>query len=423
FDNDGWLDVFFIYNPCKLYRNNGDGTFDDVTSAMGLSGATADWSGVAFDYDNDGYQDLYLLHDPVCQLWHNDSGAGFTNVTNAMGCGNDGSNPEGVDVGDFNNDGWLDIYIANISEQPYYPDDNRLYRNDSGTGFTDVTNSAGVANIGDGRATWFLDYDNDGLTDLFCTNHVNDNAMYHNNGDDTFTDVAGSLGIRNPWDSFGVSWCDYDYDGDLDVYMAGHFDNRLMRNDECPGNFIIFHMEGTDSNRAAIGAKVKVTAGGFDRYDAVVGGSGKNGQDSLPLEFGLGTEVVADTVQIRWPSGLVEEYYDLDANHHYYAIEGDGIEVGIEEDNNEPIPTVFALNPVYPNPSDGSVIFDFVLPIAMNVRLEVFDIKGRKVSSVLDEARPAGANKVTANLALSSGVYLYRLSADEYSAAKKFVVQ
>jgi len=83
--------------------------------------------------------------------------------------------------------------------------------------------------------------------------------MYRNNGDGSFTNVAAALGILNPWDSFGVSWCDYDTDGDLDLYMAGHFANRLMRNDDCPGNYLVLQLEGTSSNFTAIGAKARVS--------------------------------------------------------------------------------------------------------------------------------------------------------------------
>ncbi|MBD3372216.1 MAG: T9SS type A sorting domain-containing protein [Candidatus Coatesbacteria bacterium] len=325
YDNDGGLDILAAAHDCRLFHNDGGGVFSETTASAGLGAATADWSAVAFDYDDDGDSDLYLPNDPVSALWSNDGDGTFTDVTGAAGVGNAGSDPSGVAVGDYDGDGDLDLYVVNIGELPFEPDYHRLYANDGDGTFTDVTGAAGVGCYGDGRTAWFLDYDRDGLLDLFAASHVSDNAMYHNDGDGGFTDRATALNIDRPWDSFAATWADYDLDGDLDVYLAGHFDNRLLRNDDAPGNHLRLTLVGVTSNASALGARVRVTLDSGECWEELTGGGGLQGRREPPLTIGLGGDDSVD-LRIWWPSGLVEDYTDLPAGANLTVTEGDGVE-------------------------------------------------------------------------------------------------
>jgi hypothetical protein len=329
YDNDGELDLFAAGYDCRLFRNTAS-AFSEVTAAAGLASATADWSAAAFDYDNDGRLDLYLPNDPQSALWRNEGDGSFSDVTAQAGVSNPGSDPSGLDVGDYNGDGWLDIYICNIGELPFEPDYHRLYRNNGDGTFSDVTGGAGVACYGDGRGAWFIDYDRDGRRDIFAASHVSDNAMYRNDGDGTFTDTAAALNIDKPWDSFGVAWSDFDLDGDLDVYLAGHFDNRLLRNDEAPGGYLCLNLVGVESNTAAVGARVRVTLDDGECWDQRTAGGGLHGDEDPTLEFGLGDDDAVD-LRIWWPSGLVEDYLAVPADSRLTITEGEGLEYAADE--------------------------------------------------------------------------------------------
>ncbi len=325
YDNDGELDILAAAADCRLFHNDGGGVFSETTVAAGLGAATADWSAVAFDYDDDGDSDIYLPNDPASALWSNDGDGTFSDVTGTAGVANAGSDPSGVAVGDYDGDGDLDLYVVNIGELPFDPDYHRLYANNGDGTFTDVTGAAGVGCYGDGRTAWFLDYDRDGLLDLFAASHVSDNAMYHNDGDGTFTDRATVLNLDRPWDSFAATWADYDLDGDLDAYLAGHFDNRLVRNDDAPGNHLRLTLVGVTSNASALGARVRITLDSGERWEELTGGGGLQGRRELPLTIGLGGDDSVD-LRVLWPSGLVEDYPDLPAGANLTVTEGDGIE-------------------------------------------------------------------------------------------------
>jgi hypothetical protein len=271
YDNDGDLDLYIVNNPGPLnaivtqkspgnvlYRNNGDGTFTDVTKAAGVGDRGYGMGCVFGDYDNDGDLDLYVTNYGPNVLYRNNGDGTFTDVTKAAGVG-DARWGTGAVFGDYDNDGDLDLYVPNYVEydlrkleapqklsmqygraapsalNPYLFDgqDNVLYRNNGNGTFTDVTKELGVASSG-GRSLQaiFTDFDLDGDLDLYVANDLSPNSLYRNNGDGTFTDVSDESWAADVRGSMGLAVGDYDGDDDLDLFISHWIDqeNALYRN-------------------------------------------------------------------------------------------------------------------------------------------------------------------------------------------------
>ncbi len=276
YNNDGLLDIFFTNGAAipslekndpaydnRLFRNNGDGTFTDVTESAGLRGAGYSMGVAAGDYDNDGYVDLYVAGVNRNQLFHNNGNGSFTDVTEKSGTA--GTVPKlgkawGVAAGwfDYNNDGLLDLLVINylnydiktarqcpVEDVPAYCSPNEfqgtpdiLYRNNGDGTFTDVSVPSHVAQyIGKGMGLAFADYDGDGFTDVFISNDTFPNFLFHNNGDGTFTDVAMLAGVQynesgKTVAGMGVDFRDIDNDGRPDIFQTAMFGDsfQLYRN-------------------------------------------------------------------------------------------------------------------------------------------------------------------------------------------------
>jgi len=332
-----------------FYRNNGDGTFTDFTTEAGLTDRLKGYGfAVLFaDYDNDGDLDIYIANDSVPNYLYRNNGDGtFTEVGLEAGVAysEDGREQAGMGAvfGDYDNDGDLDLFVNNFSD-----DNNTLYRNDGDGFFTDVTFQSGLGAPSLPFVSWgteFLDYDNDGWKDLFvATGHVypqvdqynfgmtyeERNQLYHNNHDGTFTEVTevAGPGMQIKKVSRGATFGDYDNDGDIDVLVLNMGDRpTLLRNEGGNRNhWIKFRTVGTRSNRDGIGARIWVTAGGLTQMREVYMGSSFLCGNDIRVHFGLGKSDKAELVRIRWPSGLVEEFRDLKADRLYILKEGEGI--------------------------------------------------------------------------------------------------
>jgi hypothetical protein len=408
YDNDGLDDIAIIsfgYVPTKLYHNLGEMQFDDVSDTAGIFG-TYSWRCAWTDYDDDGFLDLYLCGS-TAYLFRNQGDGSFEEVAAAAGVQTGGGSCAWLD---YDNDGWEDCYVGRS-------DDNLLYHNLGNGTFEEITATAGVGDVGDGRTATFLDIDYDEQVDLFSSNHVNPNRLYHNNGNGTFTDIASGINIDEPIDPFGTAFGDYDGDGDIDVFLATHFGNRLLRCDSLDNHWLKIRLVGSISNRSAIGAVVYC----WDDYQScarVDGGHGKGDYDSKTLEFGLGSWGGEIAVEIHWPSGLVQQRYcSMD---EYVTIFEDS--TGTPEAESAPAerPAILALEP---NPAGeycelrlrGSLSRD-------GVRVAIIDLTGRRVWSRNVEAADEAITLRLPVSRLSVGVYFVRVEAGTASETARMVV-
>src|SRR6266699_3903222 len=420
YNSDGWPDIYFIGGgdlhgrgiPARnaLYRNNGDGTFTDVTDAAGVPGTGFGLGCVWGDYDNDGRPDLYVTQYGKNLLYHNNGNGTFTDVT-------DKAHVDGTDFGtvfhtgavffDYDRDGWLDLYAGGYvtfgpnSKQTCitsgeesscpptaYPGSPAvLYHNNRDGTFTNVTRAAGMFQPdGKNLSVAAVDYDNDGWQDLFVANDSMRAYLYHNEHDGTFKEVGLTSGMAlteegTEMAAMCLSFGDYDNDGLLDLYISdfqeagdhlwhsdgkgrfsnvtaaaaasgnafsvrhlgrgaafadffndGHVDIVVGNNDDPPlllknssggsNHFVSFKLIGTRSNRDAIGARLRIQAGGTAQIREIAGGGSYLSQSDLRAHFGLGGSTRIDAVQVSWPSGLKQQFRDLQADRFYVLEEG-----------------------------------------------------------------------------------------------------
>lgn len=346
-----------------LFRNRGDGTFEDVSEKSGVVNprglptpisVSQNWrpvgsygfAAVAADFDNDGWPDIYVACDtaPSRLYWNNHDGT-FREIGIAAGCAlsEDGVGQAGmgVGVGDYDGDEWLDIVKTNFSDETA-----NLYRNNGDGTFHDAVLQAGLG-INTRYLGWgvgFFDFDNDGWKDIFMTNgHVYAQLVHHklhvtyqqrkilyrNLGNARFADVSSRVGeaVMQPNSGRGCAFGDFDNDGDVDIAINNMNEPpSLLRNDGANKNsWIKIKCIGTRSNRSAIGARVRVVADGRAQIDDVMSGSSYISQNDLRLHFGLGRAIKVDLIEVRWPSGLRESFRDIAPNQLILIREGEGI--------------------------------------------------------------------------------------------------
>jgi len=428
YDNDGFPDLYVTdVGPNVLYHNNAGKSFTDVTRNAGVGFSSFGASCAFADVDRDGYVDLFVVNyvdatlannvfcgDATAKLrvychplnflplaavlYHNNGNGTFTDISQKAGIAGHRGNGLGVVVGDYDDDGWPDIFVANDTTP------NFLYHNEGGGVFKEVALVSGVSVASDGRpragmGTDFGDYDGDGRLDLFVTNHeLETHTLFRNLGRGLFEDKTTQSGIgveTLPYVGFGTQFLDADNDGDLDLAIvnghvmnnSGHFrqgskeaqrkllfrndgngrfsevsrssgpgfaaeavgrtlvagdiDNdgrldllvtnnggqaELLRNDTVNANHAVtLTLTGGRSNRSAIGARVRLTAGGVTQTREVKAGSSYLGESDLRVHFGLGPATRIDRLEIRWPSGATEVVPDVAADQIIAVTEGKGV--------------------------------------------------------------------------------------------------
>ena len=332
-----------------LYHNRGDGTFEEVSRKAGVDdprhryGLGAVWG----DYDNDGWPDLYVANDAGPNfLYHNKHDGTFEEVGLLTGVALSADGQElgsmGVDFGDYNNSGRLSIYVTNFTEQP-----NNLYRNLGSQGFSDLGWASKTAQPGYPYVKWgtgFVDFDNDGWLDLFVANgHVYPQVdaiangpkyrepmeLFRNLGDGTFGDISVPSGLAQVPLACrrGAAFGDVNNDGNMDIAIlnVGEPPTLLINRAKNSNHRVLFKLVGTKSNRAAIGARVTILAGGVRQFSEVRAGSSYLSQNDLRQHFGLNAASKIDSAEIRWPSGKVQMLENIAADAIYTIVEEEGI--------------------------------------------------------------------------------------------------
>ncbi len=331
-----------------LYHNNGDGTFTDVSEKAGIlkPGPRYSITAVSYDFDNDGWPDIYVAVDSEpSMLFQNNHDGTFTDIAVLAGCAynDDGHEQAGMGIGvaDYDCDGWLDIFKTNFAD-----DTCDLYHNNGDGTFSDVSFSAGVG-INNSYVAWgcgFIDYDNDGWTDIVQVNgHVypevdkynfgetfkNPRLVYKNLGNGRFQDVSAGMGpgITERFSSRGAAFGDYDNDGGMDILVLNmnELPSLLHNIGGNRQNWIKIKLIGTKCNRTAIGARVRVVTGKHAQIDEVHSGTSVMSQNDLRLHFGLGSAEVVDLIEVKWPTTQkVERFTNVKVNQILTIREGSG---------------------------------------------------------------------------------------------------
>jgi len=421
YDNDGDIDLYLARSTAanRLLRNDGGGVFTDVTSGPeGYNGYTT--RAACIDYDNDGDIDIYLnIWNAANKLLRNDGGA-FVDVSSAPL-----NIVEGTSScwGDYDNDGDLDVYLVIGT----WGVPNRLFRNDGGGTFVDVT----AAPINDTQhcveAAW-LDVENDGDLDLYLVNSGDRSRLFLNDGAGNFTDKTPGLLIWEGYNWTKFSRADCDNDGDLDPYFT-HYSpancNTLLRNASTGSNhWLQVRLIGRSSNRAGIGARVKVVTGRGQQVRYVT--SDQMEQD-LIVTFGLGSQTAVSALEIEWPGGDTQQITGVAADQRLVVIEGlDPAPVA----GPLLVPAITRLHPAAPNPLRGPAptVIRYDLAATAPVRLVLFDLSGR-VLRVLRERSELGPGSFSSawdgrddqGHPAAPGIYFYRLDAGAYRDSGRVV--
>ena len=332
-----------------LYHNNRDGTFTDVSQKSGIGnperrfGLTAIWS----DFDNDGKLDLFVTNDgqPNC-LYQGDGTGTFTNIgiSSGVALSDDGAEQAnmGIALGDYLHTGRMSLFISHFDNEY-----GTLYRNDGGAGFADKSTVSGIAKATRGYVGWgdaFVDFDNDGWQDLFLVNgHVYPQVdsihrelkyrepamLFLNQHDGTFKDISKLVGpaIQTPQVSRGMAVGDLFNEGKLDAVVENLVGAPIiLRPEGGPANhWISFQLEGVKSNRLALNARVRTTAGDLVQLGEVNSGGSYLSQNDLRIHFGLGRHTRVDQATVLWPDGKVETLTNLAADRFYSVREGAGV--------------------------------------------------------------------------------------------------
>jgi hypothetical protein len=414
-----------------LYINNGDATFNEMAVATGVEDGGCGWATAFSDYDNDGDVDLVVANDFGAKTEPNEL---YQNLHPSLSFSSQGVasgtaikiNAMGVGVGDYNEDGFLDYYITDMT-------DNFLFANNGNGTFTDVTSAAGVEDSGwvemgsyyisVGWGANFFDYDQDTYLDLFVCNgsispmapggtidtFYNPNSLYRNTGGGTFTDVSVAQGINDPHRGRGSIVFDYDNDGDMDLMAINqvHFPGygigmspqvKFYRNDNTSGtNWVKVKLEGDSSNRDGIGALVTVKVGGRSFIREIDGGSSHLSQNSTIAHFGLADYTQIDTIEVRWPGGKKDFRYNVPANQQLFIKEGTPTGINALSDK--------VSVDVYPNPFMNYFQLQINTSTHLGMlRLELFDSSGKRVKEV-----QGVQNGSRVNWEFDKGAYWYKL--------------
>ena len=423
YNNDGFLDIYtvnylensaFLYDAAgeingfdhdcfenQFYKNNGDGTFSEISTALGIDNNGCALSVMPTDFDQDNDTDLYIANDfgefivPNTILSNDAPTSSFTDVSVATNM-NVAVYGMGIATADFDKDLDFDYYVTNIGS-------NVFIQNDGHQNFTDIASAAGVENtysegsttlLTTGWGTAFLDVNNDTWPDLFVANgriptldfiatgEADPNKLFINNGDLTFTDISESAGVNDINRGRGMVYCDYDKDGDLDILVVVQdssegvnakttlYQNQLNPNGSNAKNWVQISLKGTTINKDAMGAKIELTVNGEKLLQEVHGQGSHASQSSLIAHFGLADNAIIDALKVIWSSTDTQLFTDLAINKRYELTQGSALGTKNED---------FIDFSMYPNPVKNELHFR---GITTQLKLKIYTIQGRLLEVV-----------------------------------------
>lgn len=448
YDNDGYPDLVIaaanafgtVNHSNRLYHNNGDGSFSRV-DVHGLTDTLAPFTVPTWsDYDQDGDMDLFIGTGPggsvgLDNMYKNmltETGVANLVRLNLPPLSTDLQDGQVWNFIDYDNDGDLDACLTNYASSVT----NRLYRNNNGTYERMTAAQVGtiVSDLGLFLANNWGDFDNDGDQDCFITRQGANPLYYNNNGDGTFTRLDNTAFAQNPGNNFGATAADYDKNGTLDLYVTGGTASNGLYKNELTNGYSWVNIkcigggpQSNLSNKSAIGTKVKAkaTINGVSvwQFREVLAQNSFNSMNMLNVHMGFGNATVIDSLVIIWPGGLKEVYTNVQPNDFYNATEGQGIVSGIISFGSTVNPDEFKLFQNYPNPFNPVTQIGYELTKGSKISLKIYDILGKEIRTLVSEFQPAGNYKITFDgEGLSSGAYIYKLSAGEFSLTKRMTL-
>lgn len=419
YNNDGYLDVFICnrdeFNldvPNYLFKNNGDGTFTDVSVEAGIK-ITSDMSfcAVFFDFNNDGFQDIYVSNDKYIianTLYQNNGDGTFTDVSESSGTGVS-IDAMSVTIADYNYDGWLDIYITNGTEG------NVFFRNNGDGTFTNIATATGTLFNSFGWGAVFLDAENDTDLDLYVSGNYIPNpiylssAFYENNGQGMYS-IPTNSGLGNDTgDSYSNAIGDFNNDGLPDILVTNSSNENLFlfQNQTTTANkWLKVALHGTQSNRDGIGSWIEISINGNKQYRYTLCGEGYLSQNAGTEMFGLGTANNVDYVKVKWLSGAEDIIYNVAPNQKLTIVEGSTLSV---DEVAKP------LDIQYNNPVDD------ILNLTTSTRIKNLQIYNQLGQVVYSSKSLILKSNIINIKYLTSGLYLVTLSFDNSERIIKII--
>ena len=421
-DNDGLLDLYVVnfFSSDLFYKGGGLPNHTFTSQAPINSGSGYSIPGAWSDYNNDLLPDLFIGNagNQNDFLYTNNGSLAFTETII-----NDANTTLGASWADYDNDGDLDLFAGN-----YLNNANILYQNSGAPSFTlTPVSGSSVSTIGNTVGSAWGDVDNDGDLDLFIADDGGNNNLFLNDGfpNYTFTAAAMESAVSDGGNSFGCVLGDYNNDGQLDLFVANQMnqENFLYQNNGNSNHWVTIKCQGITSNRSGIGAKVflKAVINGNPTWQMqeVVGQTGYN-SENLWLHFGLGQSTIIDSIIVKWPSGQIDNCENIVPDTIYEAVEGLCLETGIRDFENN-LKVTFSISP---NPFSQETKIEYRLPKNENIKICIYNLLGEIVKTILNEKQQKGFHEINiTSTELNSGLYFFEIQTENFKAIKKIILE